>query len=135
MNDNLDEFYKEDGIQCIFCRHVCFDLLSTGTGAGQGILHLPAPSKSGNRRTVRTGKNNKRMALINSNEGRIRMGAALRAHREAKGLSCEEVANMVGVTRQTISKIEIGKWNAGADHLAAIADALGCEWILKEKGK
>ena len=63
------------------------------------------------------------------------MGAALRTNREAKGLSCEEVANKVGVTRQTISKIEIGKWNAGADHLSAIADALGCEWILKEKEK
>ena len=69
----------------------------------------------------------------NSNEGRTRMGAALRAIRESKGLSCEEVANMVGVTRQTIPKIELGKWSAGADHLSAIADALGYEWVLKEK--
>lgn len=63
------------------------------------------------------------------------MGAALRAIRESRGLSCEEVAVMVGVTRQTISKIELGKWSAGADHLFAIADALGYEWFLKEKGK
>lgn len=73
------------------------------------------------------------MALNNENEGRIRLGAALRAIREAEGLSCEDVAQKIGVTRQTISKIEIGRWNAGADHLCAIADALGYEWTLKPK--
>lgn len=73
------------------------------------------------------------MAIDKTARGRARMGAALRAIRESKGLSCEEVAVMVGVTRQTISKIEIGKWNAGADHLSAIADALGYEWTLTIK--
>ena len=42
---------------------------------------------------------------------------------------------MVGVSRQTISKIEIGKRNGGANLYAAIAGALGYEWILNEKKK
>ncbi len=75
------------------------------------------------------------MALNKSSEGCASMGAALRLVRESKGLSCEDVARMVGVSRQTISKIEIGKRNAGANLFTAIADALGCEWILNEKKK
>ena len=75
------------------------------------------------------------MALNKSSEGCASMGAALRAIRESKGLSCEEVAQMVGVSRQTISKIEIGKRNGGANLYAAIAGALGYEWILNEKKK
>lgn len=73
------------------------------------------------------------MPITNNKEGCIRMGAALRAIREQQGLTCEEVATRVGVDRQTISKIELGRWNAGSGHLWTIASALGYEWTLKKK--
>lgn len=73
------------------------------------------------------------MAIEKTKEGRTYMGAALRAARKAENLSLEEVGSRVGVIRQTISKIETGKWNPGAEHLVAIADALGYEWNLTKR--
>lgn len=73
------------------------------------------------------------MALEKTNEGCIRMGAALRQIREAEDMSLEDVASKIGVNRQTISKIELGRWNASANHLSAIAGAMGYEWVLKKK--
>lgn len=73
------------------------------------------------------------MPIINNKDGCIHMGAALRTIREQQGLTCAEVASRVGVDRQTISKIELGRWNAGSGHLWAIAAALGYEWTLKKK--
>lgn len=66
-------------------------------------------------------------------EGRIQIGAALRAARERECLSCEQLGDLIGVTRQTIFKIEQGKWNAGTDHLVLIAAALGYDWELKKR--
>ena len=62
--------------------------------------------------------------------GRIAIGSAIRSAREREGLSCLELGSRIGVTRQTIFKIEQGKWNAGTDHLVSIASALGYEWAL-----
>lgn len=73
------------------------------------------------------------MALEKTNEGCIRMGAALRQIRESEEMTLEEVATKIGVSRQTVSKIETGKWNASANHLSAIAGAIGYEWTLKKK--
>lgn len=66
-------------------------------------------------------------------EGRIRIGATIQNVREQKQLTCDDLGQMIGVTRQTISKIENGRYSAGADTLWLIAEALGCEWILKQR--
>lgn len=58
---------------------------------------------------------------------RIRIGQQLAALRKDKGLSCEEVAEIVGTYRQTITKIENGKWSVSLDLLEKYANALNAE--------
>lgn len=66
-------------------------------------------------------------------EGRIRMGAAIRSIREKEDITCEELGERVGISRQTVSKIENGRYAAGADTLSQLADAMGYEWQLIKK--
>ena len=49
----------------------------------------------------------------------------LKAARAGKDLSQEELANRVGVTRQTIGMIEAGKYNPSLNLCIAICKALG----------
>ena len=49
----------------------------------------------------------------------------LKAARAAKDLSQEQLAQLVGVTRQTIGMIEAGKYNPTLDLCIAICKALG----------
>ena len=49
----------------------------------------------------------------------------LKAARAGKDLSQEELANLVGVTRQTIGMIEAGKYNPSLNLCIAICKALG----------
>lgn len=54
------------------------------------------------------------------------MGIMIRERREELGMTQEELANKSGVSRQTISSIETGKYeNMLTSTLAAIATALG----------
>ena len=57
----------------------------------------------------------------------------LRDRREAMGLSQDELAEKVGTTRSTVSKIETGEWNFGFAFLTAFCDALGLEFELRKK--
>lgn len=66
-------------------------------------------------------------------EGRTAFGSAIHAIRESEGLTCEELGNLIGVTRQTINKVENGKYSVGSETLWMIADALGYEWKLTKK--
>ena len=49
----------------------------------------------------------------------------LKAARAGRNLSQEELANLVGVTRQTIGMIEAGKYNPSLNLCIAICKALG----------
>ena len=49
----------------------------------------------------------------------------LKAARAGRDLSQEELANLVGVTRQTIGMIEAGKYNPSLNLCIAICKALG----------
>ena len=49
----------------------------------------------------------------------------LKAVRAGRDLSQEELANLVGVTRQTIGMIEAGKYNPSLNLCIAICKALG----------
>ena len=49
----------------------------------------------------------------------------LKAARAAKDLSQEQLAQLVGVTRQTIGMIEAGKYNPTVNLCIAICKALG----------
>lgn len=68
-------------------------------------------------------------------EGRILMGAALRSVRKAKSLNTSEAAELAGISREVLSRIENGRFSTGADHLCAVAEAYGYEWKLTMKEK
>lgn len=52
-------------------------------------------------------------------------GRVVLRHREAKGLSQEELAEVAGIHRTYVSKIELGKVRLGLDIAKKVADALG----------
>lgn len=64
---------------------------------------------------------------------RAKVGAALRARRQALGLSQQVVADAVGVTVPTISTWETGRAQGGLrlDALVSLAEALGCHLRLE----
>lgn len=57
-------------------------------------------------------------------ESRSRVGAAIRARRQAAGLSLAELAQSIGVALSTMSKIETGKLSTSFERLESISHAL-----------
>lgn len=66
---------------------------------------------------------------------RIKIGESIREIRERKGLNQEELAEIMNVSRSTISKIENGKFNCSMDYLSKFSWFLGFEVSFKEKKK
>lgn len=60
--------------------------------------------------------------LINE---RIKMGETIREIREKKGYNQEQLAEIMKVSRTTISKIENGKFNCSLDYLSKFSWHLG----------
>lgn len=71
------------------------------------------------------------------NEARALIGSMLRDLRKKKGLSQTEVAEFIGVSTNTISKVEIGKFDFGVDILTKLSVLYGftINFGLKEVGK
>jgi DNA-binding XRE family transcriptional regulator len=72
----------------------------------------------------------------NSMEGylhdcRVKMGESIREIREKKGYNQEQLAEIMKVSRTTISKIENGKFNCSMDYLSKFSWFLGFEIKLK----
>ena len=63
---------------------------------------------------------------------RCRIGKRIKEFREKKGYSQEKLAELMNVSRTTISKIEGGKFNCSIDYLAKFAVFLNFEIDLKE---
>lgn len=55
---------------------------------------------------------------------RIRIGKRIAEERAKLGLSQTDLANMSGINRATIAKIELGRWSVGIDILGKIAEAM-----------
>lgn len=53
-------------------------------------------------------------------------GSNIQATRQAARLTQEQLAETVGVSRQTVAKWESGETSPDLEHAAALADALGC---------
>lgn len=66
-------------------------------------------------------------------ENRIRIGNSIREHRERKGYSQEQLAELMNISRSTISKIENGKFNCSLDYLSKFAVSLGFVIVLFEQ--
>ena len=54
------------------------------------------------------------------------IAANIQATRQAMGLTQEQLAEAVGVSRQTVVKWESGETSPDLEHAAAIANTLGC---------
>ena len=66
------------------------------------------------------------------NECRSKVGRSIREIREKRGLSQEQLADKMNISRSTISKIESGKFNCSIDYLAKFAFFLDFEIILQD---
>ncbi len=58
------------------------------------------------------------------------LGSQLKKFREEKNLSQDEVAELMGISRTTISKIENGLWNFSVEKLQEYCKVLGVELQL-----
>ncbi|UBM58215.1 helix-turn-helix transcriptional regulator [Marinilongibacter aquaticus] len=56
---------------------------------------------------------------------RLRIGRKIRELREAANLTQDQLAEMTGLKKPNLSRIENGKYNTGLDILSRIAEALG----------
>lgn len=59
-------------------------------------------------------------------EERRRMGERIRQLRMEKKMTQEQLADLTGLKRPHITRIEAGRYSVGFDTLQAIAQALGC---------
>ena len=62
---------------------------------------------------------------MNKEQERERIGQRIADLRKEKGMTQQGLADIVGMQRNHISRIEAGKYSVGFDTLQAIADALG----------
>lgn len=69
------------------------------------------------------------------NEARKLIGAMLRNFRVRKGLTQGDVAKFIGVSVNTISKVEIGKFDFGIDIVTKMSVMYGFTIELKEGSK
>jgi len=61
------------------------------------------------------------------------IGSSLRESRNRNGLTQEELAAKMNISRSTIAKVEAGKWSIGIDLLSRFCDALGLEVVVVNK--
>ena len=64
---------------------------------------------------------------------RLKMGESIREIREKKGYNQEQLAEIMKVSRTTISKIESGKFNCSMDYLSKFSWFLGFEFKIYER--
>ena len=73
--------------------------------------------------------------MCNKNNNRERIGSKLRQIRESKGISQLRLAELAGVNRITVLKIEGGKFNPSLDLINRLAAPLGARLELVEGEK
>jgi DNA-binding XRE family transcriptional regulator len=64
---------------------------------------------------------------------RLKMGESLREIREKRGYNQEQLAEIMKVSRTTISKIENGKFNCSIDYLSKFSWFLGFDFTIYER--
>jgi transcriptional regulator with XRE-family HTH domain len=65
-------------------------------------------------------------AKLDKDQDLIRFGAAIRARRQALGLSQEAVADFAGIDRSHMGKLERGERNVTFLNIMRIANAISC---------
>jgi DNA-binding XRE family transcriptional regulator len=64
---------------------------------------------------------------------RLKMGETIREIREKKGYNQEQLAEIMKVSRTTISKIENGKFNCSIDYLSKFSFFLEFDLIIQTR--
>ena len=64
--------------------------------------------------------------MIQCDKLRARIGGRVRAHRRALGMTQEQCAALVGMSRLSLTRIELGYRRIKLPELAVICEALGC---------
>lgn len=64
---------------------------------------------------------------------RLKMGESIREIREKKGYNQEQLADIMKVSRTTISKIENGKFNCSMDYLSKFSWFLDFDFSIIDK--
>jgi transcriptional regulator with XRE-family HTH domain len=72
---------------------------------------------------------------IHLHDCRIRIGENIREIREKKGYNQEQLAEMMKVSRTTISKIESGKFNCSINYLSKFSWYLDFDFTIKNNKK
>lgn len=70
-------------------------------------------------------------ALIKEN--RLKIGKSIRVIREKRGYSQDHLADLMNVSRSTISKIENGKFSVSIDYLSRLSIFLDFQISLEDK--
>jgi DNA-binding XRE family transcriptional regulator len=63
---------------------------------------------------------------------RMQLGKEIKNMRERKGVTQDRLANLVGIDRASISRIEQGRHSTGIDLIYRIAKSLGCKFSLHD---
>lgn len=69
--------------------------------------------------------------LRNKSYWRIKVGDALKAYRESKGISLGELASATGYRVHSLARIEEGRWDMDIAQLGSLLDALGGDLYIK----
>lgn len=72
---------------------------------------------------------------IHLHDCRTRIGENIREIREKKGYNQEQLAEMMKVSRTTISKIESGKFNCSINYLSKFSWYLGFDFTITNDKK
>lgn len=64
---------------------------------------------------------------MNKEQERQRMGERIATLRKEKGMTQQDLADVTGLLRNHISRIEQGRYSVGFDTLQSIADALDAD--------
>lgn len=62
-----------------------------------------------------------------------KIGAEIKSIRQSYGLSLRDLAAKVGITYQSLNRIENGRYNTGINNICRILNALDCEIIIKKR--
>lgn len=65
---------------------------------------------------------------------RLKMGVSIREIREKRGYNQEQLAEIMRVSRTTISKIESGKFNCSIDYLSKFSWFLEFDFVINQRG-
>ena len=72
--------------------------------------------------------------MVNNEEQRQRIGNDIAALRKKKGMTQQQVADMAGIKRPHVARVEKGKYNFGFDTLQTIAETLDADIRIVPRG-